>query len=413
MKILQINAFYGFGSTGRIVKQLDNRITAENYDSYICYGRDVSINSYESKNIFKVGTKRDYIVHKLTTHILGYQNLSSVRATEKLVRYIEQIKPDIIHLHILHGHYLNIRVLFNYIRKKDIPVVWTFHDCWAFTGHCGYFFDVCCDKWKDGCELCPLKKSYPRSMFFDRSREQWLEKKELYSQYQNLHIVTVSKWLEKLVIDSFLRDRDIRTIYNGVDCSIFYPRNSYGKVRNRLGLNNEKIILGVASGWTERKGIADFIEIASKISEDTRIVLVGKTPEKMVLPKNVIKYGSVSNQDELAEIYSAAEVFVNPSRQESFGLTTAEAMACGTPAIVYDVTASPEIVGIDEASGACARAYDVLDLFDKVKTYIKEKREPNYYAIRRINDIFSKDKCLNQYIELYEEIVHGKSIYNT
>lgn len=413
MKILQINAFYEFGSTGRITKQIENRIIAENYDSYVCYGRDVSDNSYVSKNIFKIGTKKDYIIHKLTTHFLGYQNHSSVRATAELVSYIDQINPDIIHLHILHGHYLNLSVLFNYIKEKNIPVVWTFHDCWAFTGHCGYFFDVGCEKWKDECDECPLKKTYPRSLIFDRSREQWSEKKELYSQYQNLHIVTVSIWLEKLVRESFLRNRDIRTIYNGIDCGIFCPRDSYDKIRDRLGIQNKKIILGVASGWTERKGLADFIEIASIIPDDIRIVLVGKIPERIDLPDNVIKYGSVSSQDELAEIYSAAEVFVNPSRQETFGLTTAEAMACGTPSVVYDVTASPEIVGVDEGCGAVARAYDVTDLLEKTKRFIMKKNEPNTSAIRRINDIFSNEKCLNQYIELYEEIVNGKSFDNT
>lgn len=407
MKIVQINAFYGYGSTGRIVQTLGEKIEENEMDSYVCYGRDMSA-PVINERIYKIGTKRDYVIHKWTTHLMGYQCASSQKATKKMVEYLDEIKPDLIHLHILHGHFLNLKVLFEYIRENNLPVVWTFHDCWGFTGHCTYFTDVKCERWKTGCGTCQQKIAYPRSLFFDRSGEQWNEKKKLYGDYDHLYIVTVSKWLENLVRDSFLKDRKIRTIYNGIDCNVFYPRDSYEKIRKKLNLHDEKIVLGVAGGWTKRKGIDDFLEISNKLPSDTKIVLVGLMPEKYKMPDNVICYGSVQNLDELAELYSAAEVFVNPSRNETFGLTTAEAMACGTPAIVYDITACPEVVGQDISCGVCAVPYDVSDLYEKMKEYIRVPRKVHCEAVKRVNECFNKKKSLDSYIELYLEILRDR-----
>jgi len=403
MNVVEINTYYQYGSTGMIVGDLETAMMESGISPYILYGRDM-YPPEASDHVYKINTSAGYLAHKWTTHLLGYQCLSSTGQTKKAIDILRHIRPDVVHLHNLHGHYLNIKILFDYLRETQVPVVWTFHDCWPFTGHCAYFFNIGCDKWKTGCGNCPQKIAYPRSLFFDRSAEQWKIKQELYGSLPNLHIVTVSHWLESLVRESFLSASDIRTIYNGVDTAIFYPRITHDDVRKKLDAGEKKIVLGVASGWTERKGLSDFLYLAQKLPKDAEIVLVGKVPSGFRLPENILPYGCISDKNELASLYSAADVFVNPSRQETFGLTTAEAMACGTPAVVYNVTACPEVVGDDLRCGDKVTPFDKQELYEKTVQILQQPTAGGKFPHEQVANMFDKGKQIGEYISLYNEL---------
>lgn len=402
MKVVQINTVYQFGSTGRIVCELENTMRRNDISPYAIYGRDMTGETF-GPDVYKMNDKYGWYVHKYTTHLIGYQGYSSKKHTQKAIEFIEQIDPDVVHLHNLHGHYLNLEVLFDYLQRTNKKVVWTFHDCWPFTGHCAYFHHIGCERWKNGCGNCPQKTMYPRSMIFDRSERQWKDKRRMFSSLQNLHIVTVSNWLKSLVEESFLGDCDIRTIYNGIDISIFSPQNSGELVKSKLGLDAaKKLVLGVASGWTERKGLSDFIYFAQNAPSDVIFLLVGQIPRSQKLPDNIIPYGRTNSQTELAELYSAADLFVNPSRQETFGLTTAEAMACGTPAIVYDTTACPEVVGRDSRCGDVVPSMDrqaMLECILHRLSMVKDEVATRQWVVNN----FDKEVQLANYIKLYRE----------
>ena len=403
MKVVQINTVYKFGSTGRILCDLEDKMFQNDIEPYAIYGRDMT-NEVFGNNVYKMNNKFGFYVHKYTTHLLGYQGYSSRKQTKKAIAFINNISPDIVHLHNLHGHYLNLGILFNYLHQTNKKVVWTFHDCWPFTGHCTYFHQIGCERWKTGCGNCVQKIAYPRSLFFDRSEKQWLDKCKMFTTLPNLHIVTVSNWLKSIVEESFFKNCDIRTIYNGVDTSMFLPRDNSVHIKNITGVGEDKkIVLGVASGWTERKGLSDFLYFAKNAPSDIIFLLVGQVPQGVKASNNLIFYGEVNNLTELSELYSTADLFVNPSRQETFGLTTVEAMACGTPVIVYDTTACPEIVGSDIRCGNIVQNMNKKAMLDQILKRLsttKDKIAPRQWSVEN----FDKEKQLEQYIRLYKEI---------
>lgn len=402
MKLLQINIVVNNGSTGKIAEEIGIAIQNKGWESYIAYGRRTS----NSKSIIiKIGNKFDIFFHLIMTRIFDKHGLYSKKATRQLINKIEIIKPDIIHLHNIHGYYLNYKELFEYLKTLKTPIVWTLHDCWPITGHCSHFTDIKCKKWKVECNSCPQKKTYPKSIIFDRSKENYHNKKEAFNSIDNLTLITVSDWLSNIYYNSFLSKHKIKRIYNGIDINIFKPTET-PIIRNKYNLESKFIILGVASTWSESKGLDDFIELNKILDDDYRIILIG-LDSKMIkkLPQGIIGISRTENQVELAKYYSTSDVYINTSTQETFGLTTAESLSCGTPCIVYNSTACPEIISSE--TGFVVEPNDINMIYNTIqiikskgKYYYKEK------CRQRVIDNFLKEDRYSEYTELYDSILN-------
>ena len=398
-KVFQICVEGNRGSTGIIAEGLGKTIISKGWDSYIAYGRFKRPS--KSKTI-RIGSKVSILFHGLITRMFDLHGFGSRIATLILVKKIKRINPDIIHLHHIHGYYINFIVLFNFLKKEKIPVVWTFHDCWSITGHCTHFDFVKCDKWKTECFKCPQTQEYPKSFFVDRSKKNYYLKKRLFNSLDNLTIVCVSRWLEGVVGKSFLKKVPSKVILNGIDTSLFSP-NSVKIKKNKF--NGKFIILGVAANWNDRKGLSDFVKLSKLISKSDIIILVGLTESQIRrLPKNIIGVSKTENQIELRDFYNISDVFLNLSVEETFGLTTAEALACGTPAIVYDSTASPEL--IDNKTGIVVKKGSIQDLSIAIKTV--KKKGSSFYSEscrKRAINLFNKDIRFMDYFKLYNNIL--------
>lgn len=395
VRILQITAFCGWGCTGRIALGIHNVLVEQEQQSIIAWGR---INTApDTVPTIKIGNKLDQQVHGLYTRITDKCGYGSKYVTKKFIKEIDKYTPDLIQLHILHGYYINLPILFEYIKEKKIPVVWTFHDCWAFTGHCPYFDLVGCQKWETGCYQCQQKHHHPASWIVDNSKGNWLAKKKLFTAIDNLTIVTPSEWLAKLVKKSFLQGCRIEVIHNGIDTQDFKP--VYGDIFTNMGISNKKIILGVSSTWSNSKGLKDFIQLNRILPDEYIVVLVGVTKDqKRKLPKTIIGIERTENISELAELYTAATVLVNPTYEDNYPTINLEALACGTPVITYKTGGSIEAI---EQSGY---------------GYIVNKGDIGG-LLRSILEIPSKDKAtlgslmldqkiiFNKYVKLYHDIV--------
>ncbi len=400
MRILQINSVWGIGSTGRIASGIHDMLLNKGHESYIAYGRDVP---RKSDTYIKIGSNLDNYIHFALTRIFDKHGFGSCKATKNFIKKIAHLDPDIIHLHNIHGYYLNIKYIFNYLKESGKPVVWTLHDCWSFTGHCAYFDYIGCNKWKIGCYDCPEKRSYPASIFFDSSRSNYQEKKEIFTGVKNLTIVTPSKWLAGLVKQSFFKEYPVKVIYNGIDIEVFKPTQS--NFRLKYNLENKFIILGVANVWDRRKGLNYFIKLSEYLKEDEVIVVVSlPKKQKKEIPKNIIGIARTNNARELAEIYSAADVFVNPTLEDNFPTTNLEAMACGTPVITFDTGGSVE--SIDENTGYIAEKGNLAHL-RKIINEIKqrERKQLSEQCISRVVALFDKNDRFLDYIKLYESIL--------
>ncbi len=394
MRVLQVNIF-GNLSTGRIAVDIYKTLIKNGAEGCVAYARNTIEDGVQS---YVIGSSIDVKVHGIMTRLTDKTGFYSKKATVKFIEFIEDYKPDIIHLHNIHGYYLNIELLFNYLKKTNIPVVWTLHDCWAYTGHCCYYSMAQCNRWMTGCHDCPQKNAYPASKLIDNSKWNYQKKKELFLGV-NMTLVTVSQWLADETKKSFLNAYPIKTIYNGVDLNVFKPTES--NFRERYSIGKRKVILGVASTWDTRKGLRDFIKLASMLGDEYRIVIVGVTESetKNFLP-NMIGIKRTNSVQELGEIYTAADVFLNASVEETFGLPTVEAMACGTPVIVYNATALPEVV--DETCGFIVEPHDFTSLVDIIKN--KKYELINSDSCRKQAIKFEKYKQYEQYIDLYREI---------
>ena len=344
MKVLFINSVCGIGSTGRICTDLAQEYEAQGHEVKIAYGRDGNVPEKFIKYAVRIGTDLDVKVHGIKSQLLDKHGLGSIRATEVFLKWAEEYKPDMLWLHNIHGYYINYELLFSWIKKHpEMEVKWTLHDCWAFTGHCSYFTLAKCDKWKAHCEKCPQPKKYPARLLFDNSKQNYDRKRDAFCGVNKMTLITPSKWLSELVKESFLREYPVEVLYNTIDTEVFKPVSS--KFREKNGLKDKKIVLGVASPWDERKGLEDFIWLANHLDDNYRIVLVGLTPEQISsLPTNIIGIQRTNNVQELVELYSAADVFVNPTHEDNYPTTNLEARACGTPVITYNVGGSPESV---------------------------------------------------------------------
>lgn len=363
MKILQINSVCGTGSTGKIAVDNYKKHKQQGIESWIAYGRG------ESKNCdhtIKIGTNFDVYYHGIMTRIFDKHGFASKTATKEFIEKIKKLNPDRIHLHNIHGYYLNIEELFKYLKGCGKEIIWTLHDCWAFTGHCAHFEFVGCDKWKIECTKCPQKKTYPISNFLDNSKWNYGKKKELFSGIKNLKIITPSKWLAGLVKESFLKEYSVEVVYNEIDREIFRPRES--NFRKRYNLEGKFIILGVASPWSKRKGFDDFVRLSKLISDNERIVMVGLNKKQLKnLPKNIIGIERTNNQKELAEIYSASDLFFNPTYEDNYPTVNLEAMACETYVITYNSGGAPETIKNNNYG-------KVVDKGD-IRSILKEKKK--------------------------------------
>jgi glycosyltransferase involved in cell wall biosynthesis len=341
MKYLFINSVAGFGSTGRIAAEKCRELMAEGHECVLAFGREKA--NCDDLTTWQIGSPLDYKIHGFMTRVFDNHGFSSAAATRAFLKRVEEYDPDVIWLHNLHGYYIHIGLLFDYLRGCGKKILWTLHDCWSFTGHCAYFDFVGCDRWKTGCHDCPQKKNYPASKVLDNSRKNYENKKRSFTGVPNMTLLTPSQWLAGRVQNSFLREYPVEVVYNTVNTDIFKPTPS--DFRQKHGLEHHKIVLGVASVWEERKGLKDFVKLASMLDENYKIVLVGLSEEdRKQIPESILGLPRTNSARELAQIYSAADVYVNPSVEETFGMTTVEALCCGTTAVVYQDTACEEVV---------------------------------------------------------------------
>lgn len=396
--LLQINTTCNSGATGRIAEQISLLAQTKGWNCYIAHGARY-VNPSQIKTI-PIGNKFENYVHAFMGEFLGLHGLGSTIGTWLFLQKVKRLKPDIVHLHNIHGYYINIKLLFNYLAKAGIPIVWTLHDCWSFTGHCTHFENGDCYKWKTECGSCPLLMLNYKSRVFDRSKRNFLLKKALYQKQTSLTIVPVSHWLGDLVSQSILQDRNVFVINNGIDLNLFRPTHT--DIRTKLQIaEGKKIILGVvASGF---KGKEEFIEIAK--NPLFQVVVVGVEKSWMVgVPDNIICMGRTNSQQELAEYYSVADVFVNPTKEDTFPTTNIEAIACGTPVVTYATGGSPET--IDENTGIVVPKRDVAKLEKAINTILENGKDFYSKACReRAVKYFNKEERYRDYIKLYEELI--------
>ena len=353
MKYLFINSVAGIGSTGRIVADTCRSLQQQGHQCVIAYGRDKA--NCDDIETVCIGSPLDYKIHGVLNRITDRHGFYSRKATGKFLNWVREYDPDVVWLHNIHGYYLHLGLLFDYLKESGKRVKWTLHDCWAFTGHCAYFDFAGCEKWKTGCHDCPQKKEYPATMLLDNSRRNYEDKKRLFTGLADVQLYVPSQWLADRVKQSFLGRYPVEVVYNTVNTDIFKP--TPGTFRENHGLEEKKIALGVASVWDRRKGLEDFVTLAGKLPENWCIVLVGLTPEQAEkMPSNVICIPRTNSPRELAEIYTAADVFVNLSVEETFGMTTLEALKCGTRPIVYAGTACEEVV--NQFGGTAVARFD-------------------------------------------------------
>lgn len=335
-----INSFAGFGSTGRIAAQQCRVLMAQGHECVLAYGRGDCL--CLDVPTYRIGSSLDYRIHGLMTRLFDAHGFASKVATRRFLQWVREYDPDVIWLHNVHGYYINIELLFNYIKTSGKTIRWTLHDCWTFTGHCAYFTAVKCAQWQDHCAYCCQLQTYPKCSGYSNVSKNFNRKRAAFTGVPNMTLVVPSKWLADLVKQSFLKEYPVEVHYNQIDTNVFKPTLS--DFRERYGLIDKFVILGVASVWSERKGLYDFYRLAQMLDDRYAIVLVGLTPQQIdELPQHIRGLQRTNNTQDLAAIYTAADVYVCPSKEETFGLTPEEARACGTPSIVYEDTACAEV----------------------------------------------------------------------
>ena len=397
--LFQINAALNTGSTGKIAEQIGLTAMNNGWDVYIAHGARYT-NKSKLKTLQTVTLQQERL-HAVKSFALDAHGLGSKRETERLVETIKQIAPDVIHLHNIHGYFINYEILFNYLSVAGKPVVWTLHDCWSFTGHCSHFDAINCVKWKTECNSCPQKREYPKSLMLDCSKRNFRLKKELFTSVSNLTLVPVSNWLAGLLKESFFASSRILVINNGIDLNIFSVKRA-DILRCRLNIKDKAVVLGVASQWKADKGLYEFIKLSSNPSY--AVVLVGVKPEqKEKLPDNIIAIERTNNQEELAEYYSLADVFVNPTYNDTFPTVNLESMACGTPVVTYRTGGSPESVTDD--TGIVVEKGNFVELCDAVEQIITKGKD--FYVSRCRNhaeSLYNMNDKFNEYMELYKKL---------
>jgi len=392
-KILFINSVYNFGSTASIIKLLGGE-SRKTFEVYFAIGRNDKLPS--SNNYFKINSRLDFLFHTFLSRIFDSEGLHSFFSTYKLINYIKKIKPDIINLHNIHGHYLNYPLLFKFLKRNSkIKIYWTLHDSWAYTGHCAYYLKVNCNKFETFCSKCPNKHQYPKSYLIDRSKRNFILKKKSFSGLNNLEIIVPSLWLKYEVKKSFLKSYNIHLIYNGTEIN----NNFVEKDNTNFGIflePNIKYILGVASKWEERKGLRFFYDLAPLLNKEYKIIIIGKVENKLNYA-NVIFVDSISSKLQLSYFYKNSFVFLNPTLEDNFPTTNIEALASGLPVITFDTGGSPE--AIDKSSGIIIKDRNAMSIFNAIKSI---SAHPNQY---------SKENCFNRAIQ-FTNLVMARNYIN-
>lgn len=370
MKVLMINSVCGIRSTGRICTDLALELKAQGNEVRIAYGRE-SVPEQYNKYAVRIGNEWDVRLHGVRSRLLDEHGLGSKSATKRFLKWAEQYDPELLWLHNIHGYYINYELLFDWIKgRPEMQVKWTLHDCWAFTGHCSHFTVAKCEQWKTGCSCCVQKKRYPASLLVDNCRKNYLRKRIAFTGVKNMTLITPSKWLADLVKQSFLKDYPVEVRHNTIDTAVFKPTPS--DFRERYGLTDKKIILGVASVWDDRKGLDDFIQLADMLNDNYKIVLIGLSDKQIkALPEKILGLPRTNSAQELAEVYTAADVFVNPTHEDNYPTTNLEAQACNTPVITYQTGGSPESVPV-ESVVECGDIEGLFKLIIDVDTVVRK-----------------------------------------
>lgn len=414
MKVLQVNAVYETGSTGGIVADMVKGLSALGVDSRVA----ASV-AAPSMDVLSVGSPLDRKFHAFASRVSGKQAYYSRRGTEHLLAYIASERPDVVHLHNLHANYINLPMLLDYLGSNDIATALTLHDCWFFTGKCCHYTAEGCDRWLTGCGSCPRVHKDNPSWFFDRSSEMWADKKRWFAAIPRLAAIGVSDWITGEATRSLLADAAlIRRIYNWIDLDVFSPADAGCGVPQGNG-EDDFVMLAVASRWRESKGLGDLIRLGEAIDQGVlaamlagmggssatrhRIQMVGQIPPGVRLPGSFEPLGEVGGARDLAAIYSRADVFLQLSEEESFGKVTAEALACGTPAIVYDSTANPELVG-----DGCGHVAQRGDVHDVMRCVLEVQMRGKSAYMRSCRDFatehFGMEQRIGEHVALYSEL---------
>lgn len=395
MRIIQINSTCGIGSTGKIAVGISRLLTQSNADNYIF----CSFQSSKYPLGIQFCNKSYTNIQAMQSYLFGNYGFNSVAITKRMVSEIERLNPDIVHLHNIHGHDCNLEILFSYFKERKIKLIWTFHDCWAFTGYCTYFSMNDCNKWKNECEKCTQRSTY--SLLFDRSNELFHRKKRLFDGL-DMTIVTPSIWLADIVKQSFLKDYPIEVINNGIDLEVFKPILSDFKQKYHIP-DKKSIVLGVAFYWDARKGLDFFTALSQRLDKEKyQIVLVGidKRIERQ-LPNNIITINRLQSQSELAAIYSSSDVYVNPTREDNYPTVNIESLACGTPVLTFRTGGSPEM--LDETCGSVVECGDIDALESEIIRICTDKPYSQEACIRKA-EAFDKNERFKEYLKLYERI---------
>ena len=392
-----------FGSTGSVVRNVLNEASKCGYQTFKAFPRDKKEEPFEENDIIISSEISKKISQRICRYI-GLNGCAAFFATKRLLGKLKKINPSILHLHNLHNSYINLPLLFRYIKSNNISVVWTLHDCWSFTGQCPHFTFVKCDEWKSGCGNCCQYKNYPESAY-DNTRRMFRLKRKWFTGVKNMTIVTPSKWLAQLVKQSYLSEYSVQVINNGIDLEVFRPRKS--DFREKYHIPEEKfVLLGVAFDWGVKKGLDVFCKLYEMLDGDVyQIVLVGVNEKtKKQLPDGMITIARTSNQYELSQIYSAVDLFVNPTREDTFPTVNMESLACGTPILTFETGGSPEM--IDERTGVVVPCGDVEKMRDFVLEISKNKNLSKDACLQKAKD-YDRKKKYAEYVELFDVISKG------
>lgn len=394
--LLQINTNVGWNATGRIAETIGRYAIDGGWRSYIAYGRDMNGTSISASELIKIGSRFDIASHGLRTRIFDTHGLGSTKATRNLINKIDAIAPDVVQLHNIHGYYLNYVELFNYLARADVPVVWTMHDCWPFTGHCAYHTLANCNRWKDGCHSCPLKTEYPESMMFDRSERNYNLKKETFTTLPNLHIVTVSNWLHDTVRESFLGKFPIYTIHNSVDIP-----------RLKSVTRQKNLVLAVASNWEPRKGLSYILKLRELLPERIRIRVIGLSKSQLAaLPYGIEGCLRINDRETLRKEFASASVFINPSMADTLAIVNLESLAVGTPVVAFDSGGMRE--SLSDETGIMVQQGNVAAMAGAINFILtKPDRFQPHSCRERIREHFSHNYIMKLYLDLYESLLPG------
>lgn len=403
MTVVQINPLGASLSTGRTTRELHNYLLSKGINSLI-----VCPAPLDCDDAFFFSSKNQMRFDRVLTNLSGLEGHFSRRPTQRLLKYLDKVKPDIVHLRVLHSNYINLEMLFTYLAKNNIATIITMHDMWFITGGCCYYTIQNCQNWLNGCKNCARKSNADYKALFVKSDCLWSQKRKLLSAIPRLAVVGVSKWVTEEAMQSpILKSARVSSIYNWIDQTVFYPRDTKD-LRRSMQLENKFVILGVSATWAkgDRKGLDDYLALAECLPEDMRIVLIGKMSYEGKLPENIISLPPIKDTVELAKYYSMADVYLNFSREETFGKVSAEALSCGTPIIAIDSTANKELV--PEGGGIVLLSGDMPSVLQAIRA-IKEKPKLEYETVcctfAKTN--FSTQTNMETYIDLYNELLNS------